>query len=73
MSAVPFGLTLDLVDDLLEQADRLTAICDLVLCDTGGELRINRSQFATLLDGPVSRVRAIAESARPIDVQVSLR
>lgn len=73
MSAVVFGITLAQVDELLEQADKLSAICDLVLCNTlGEELRISRNNFATLLSDPVIRVRDIARSARKVDAQVLL-
>lgn len=69
-----FGITLAQVDELIEQADKLSAICDLVLCDTRGEeLRISRNNFAALLCDPVIKVRDIANSARKVDAQVSFQ
>lgn len=73
MNAAVFGIPLEQLDELIEQADKLSAICDMVLCDTRGEeLRISRNHLATLLSDPVIKLRNIANSMRKVDVQVSL-
>lgn len=68
------GITLEQVDELIEQADKLSAICDLVLCGTPGEeLRISRNNFAALLSDPIIKVREIANGTRKIDVSMRLQ
>lgn len=72
-AATVYGITLAQVDELIEQAEKLVAICELLLNDGGGDLHINRNSFGALLGDPVYKVRDIAASARRVEAQVMLQ
>jgi hypothetical protein len=69
------ALTVEQVDELIEQSDRLLAIYDLVLGNDlpGSLMTIDRNNFARLLDPIVLAVSRLASSTQPIDLQPSLQ